>query len=153
MFHIVSAGLPMGAVVSSFKRLNWNPKKGLFVILSTIRIDSSGCVREWHICDVDVFHVTPKSGGEIIGRHFYNFIGGKESYLYSFTKRLQNHEYYWGVWVRHYRLQSQMLMRTTTILGFQPLWLADCLPHHLADVLRLDCLDGGLEGWLWEASC
>ena len=64
-------------------------KKGLFVILSTIRIDSSGCVREWHICDVDVFHVTPKSGGEIIGRHFYNFIGGKESY---FTHSLKDYK-------------------------------------------------------------
>ena len=53
----------------------------------------------------------------------------------------------------HYRLQSRMLMRMTTILGFQPLWLADCLPHHLANVLRLDCLDGGLERWLGEASC
>ena len=39
---------------------------GLFVILSIIQIDSSGCVREWHICDVDVFHVTPKSGGKLL---------------------------------------------------------------------------------------
>ena len=67
-------------------------KKGLFVILSTIRIDSSGCVREWHICDVDVFHVTPKSGGKIIGRHFYYFICCKRSYLIPYSHSLKDYK-------------------------------------------------------------
>ena len=88
----------------------------------------------------------------MIGRHSYNFIGGKESYVYSFTKRLQNHAYYWGYESDTIDCKA-LLIRMTTILGFQPLWLADCFPHHMANVLRLDCLDGGLERWLGEASC